>query len=378
MREPKIYRTGYELCSVNILQAPISYIDHRGEIDPKIWLCDRKVYPVIVAPMGAVTNEYNYKVWLEHGFICVVPRTVDFEKRLTICRETFCSFSLKEAEQLKDIFTNISPDDRLYICIDIAHGTMNRLYEICKELKEIFHESMVIMTGNVANPNAYKKYCECGISYMRLNIGTGSRCTTACATGVYYPSATLLHNTFRRKKIISPWIRLRKTLCKILHIKTIIEETKIIYDGGIGWYDDIQKAIALGADAVMSGKLFAECEEACGEIGYAVSAEEYEKGNYFVESDFKEESEKTGLLKYRNYAGMSHRSMQKITGGDGGKVSEGIVKPLEVKHTISHWTTNMVSYLTSAMSYAGCLTIPEFREKAKLIINGTGSGTYRK
>ena len=40
---------------------------------------------------------------------------------------------------------------------------------------------------------------------------------------------------------------------------------KIIADGGFNNYDDIIKALALGADYVMCGKIFAQCEEACGE-----------------------------------------------------------------------------------------------------------------
>ena len=95
----KLRKTGYELSDINIVQAPVSYIEHRSECDTMIEMCGRKVHPVIVAPMAAVTDENNYKVWLDNNFICVVPRTVDFEKRLEICKDTFCSFSLEEAEK---------------------------------------------------------------------------------------------------------------------------------------------------------------------------------------------------------------------------------------------------------------------------------------
>ena len=100
MLESKLTRTGYELESVNIVQAPISNIKHRSECDPMVEIGGKKVYPVIVAPMGSVTDEKNYKVWLEHGFMCCVPRTVDYRTRIEISKETFASFSLTESEQL--------------------------------------------------------------------------------------------------------------------------------------------------------------------------------------------------------------------------------------------------------------------------------------
>lgn len=169
----KLKKTGYELESINIVQTPISYIDHRSECDPMIEMCGRKVYPVIVSPMGSVTDENNYKIWLEHGFICCVPRTVDFEKRVEITKETFASFSLTEAETLEKL---IDDGEIHYVCIDIAHGTMNWLYRVCSHLKIKFGNKIVIMTGNVANPEAYRYYANFGIDYMRATIGTGSRC----------------------------------------------------------------------------------------------------------------------------------------------------------------------------------------------------------
>lgn len=169
----KLQKTGYELESINIVQAPISYIDHRSECDPMIDFYGRKIYPVIVSPMGSVTNEYNYKIWLEHGFICCVPRTVDYDKRIEITKETFASFSLSEAESIvKDIDDGV----RHFVCIDIAHGTMRKLYMVCKELKDKLGDNIVIMTGNVANPDAFSYYAINKIDFMRATVGTGSRC----------------------------------------------------------------------------------------------------------------------------------------------------------------------------------------------------------
>ena len=179
MTKSKLTKVGYELSEVNLVQADISFINHRHECNPYVRFenMDKDFYPVIVSPMGAVTNEHNYKTWLDEKFMCVVPRTVGLEKRLEIMYEAFASFSLSEAE---DVLRFVDLKGRTaYVCIDIAHGTMNRLYEVCKCLKQTYGQQMIIMTGNVANPKAYWYYANIGIDYLRLSIGTGSRCVCA-------------------------------------------------------------------------------------------------------------------------------------------------------------------------------------------------------
>ena len=380
--ESKLVKTGYELESVNIVQAPISYISHRSECDPMIEMCDRKVYPVIVSPMGSVTDENNYKIWLDHGFVCCVPRTVDFEKRLEISKETFASFSLTEAETLEE---HIDDGEVHYICIDIAHGTMNWLYKVCGHLKIKFGDKVVIMTGNVANPDAYRYYANFGIDYMRATIGTGSRCTTSCNVGIHYPTATLIDK-----------LRMEKEEWDSCHEG---DSTQIIVDGGIANFDDIQKCIALGAWAVMSGSVFAKAQEACEPIVFlhpdnlnmadAIPAEEYfEKLAELRERSLVLETEdneywaayrKLSQRKpYRLYYGMSTKLAQKKTGGSGKQTSEGIARPIPVEYPIAKWAENMADYMRSCMSYTGCRTIDEMRRETELIVNLSGDKSFRK
>lgn len=380
----KLTEVGYELEDVNIIQTPISYIDHRSECDPYIEMCGRKVYPVIVAPMGAVTNEHNYKTWLEHGFICVVPRTVDLDKRIQITKETFVSFSLTEAEKLVN-FVGFDDKKTHYICIDIAHGTMKRLYDVCRKLKDAYGKRIVIITGNVAVPQAYPYYDDNDIDYMRACIGTGSRCTTTSNVGVHYPTATLIDRLRMQKDWAEQWEKKG--------------DTEIIVDGGIKNFDDIQKCLALGAFAVMSGSIFAKAEEACEPIVFlhkdnlnmadAIPAEEY----YEKLEELKKRSDlcerenneywiayrKLSLRKpYRLYYGMSTKKAQKLTGGTGKTTSEGIAKPIMVEYTIKKWAEDMEDYLRSCMSYTGCSDINELRENTQLIVNLSGKNSYWK
>ena len=287
------------------------------------------------------------------------------------------AFSLSEAEQLDELIflhestyayfagENYKPFN---ICIDLAQGSMECLLEVCASLKDKYGDYVNLMTGNIANPETYIEYCKAGIDYVRCSIGTGNRCTTSCAVGVHYGNATLLDeiNSIRKK--------LPKTMKK----------TKVIADGGIDWYDKIQKSIALGADAVMIGKLFAECEEACGEVGYALNENEFSNGNYFASDEYLNSKDyifQTSRIEYkpyRMYRGMSHRSAQKLIGGDGSKVSEGICKPVRVKYKLPELIENINAYLRSCMSYTNSETIDDLKMAEVVILGGSGKANYSK
>lgn len=341
----KLIKIGYDLSDISIVQTPISPIKHRNECNPYRMIAGKEMYPVIVSPMASVTNEKNYQIWLDNKFMCVVPRSVDINTRISLFNDVFVSFSLDESETVllsKDVIdTMLNTDKKMYICIDIAHGTMSRLYELCKNLKKIYSDRIEIMTGNVATPEAYAFYADAEIDYMRCFIGSGSRCTSSANGGTFYPRATLLDeiNDARIK-----W--------ELDHNCT--SPTKIIADGGIKNFDDIQKCLALGADFVMCGNIFAKSEEACGEIYY--------------------DNNKS----YREYFGMSCRTAQRLMGGLGNKTSEGISRPVLVEYPIAKWADNMKSYLISTMSYAGCYDLDEFRNNTEIIINYSGDKAYRK
>ena len=383
----KLKNIGYELRDVAVMQAPVSFVNHREEANPFVNICNREVYPIFVAPMGSITDQHNYKTWIENKLTPVVPRTVQkseanpdgltFEERMKIAKETFVSVSLKEAqkevqeyllEQARYLAENpdcgLYPGDTYYICIDIAHGTLSELYDVCKLIKRVYGKQVVIMTGNIANPAAYSFYADAGVDFCRVGIGGGSRCTTSCNVSVHFPTATLLDMLNEERKAYA-------------HSHNGNAPTKIIADGGIGWFDDIQKALALGADAVMCGRIFAECEEACGPIYWSRNEQTACQEDCRVYEPVNTVGE--GWKKYREFWGMSSKTAQILTGGSGCKTSEGINKPVEVKYPVAKWIDNMQSYLRSCMTYTNSRTIKELRENAQVIIlGGSGDAAYRK
>jgi IMP dehydrogenase len=339
--------------------------------------------------MASVTDQNNYKTWIENKLTPVVPRSVQksennpdgltFDERMELAKDTFVSVSLKEAQnellnyllnQVQYTGENLGTGkyfDKHYICIDIAHGTLSELYDICKKIKSTYGDIVEIMTGNVANPAAYSFYADAGIDWMRATIGSGSRCTSSANVSIHYGTATLLDQLNEERKAYA-------------HSHNGNAPTKIIADGGIGWFDDIQKALALGADAVMAGKIFAECEEACEPIYYSMCFNTATEIKIYPKTENEiEHWTSDGYKKFRDYYGMSSRRAQKITGGDGNKTSEGIDRPVEVKYPVAKWVDNMQSYLRSCMTYTNSHTIKELRENAQVIIlGGSGDAAYRK
>lgn len=394
----KLKKVGYELRDVAIVQAPVSFTNHRGDVDPYVTICKRKVYPIFVSPMASVIDQHNYHIWIDNGLTPVIPRSVQksennpngltFEQRMIYAKDTFVSISLKEAQtellhylELANKVKPFSERDKhyLHICIDIAHGTLSELYDVCKKIKSLYGDTVEIMTGNVANPAAYSFYADAGVDWCRLSVGTGSRCTSSANVGVHYPSATLIDDINEQRKAYA-------------HSHNGNAPTKLILDGGVGWFDDIQKALCLGADAVMCGKIFAECDEACEPVFTAKSLEDAMNGKRNLSASVYgdeiqvdemscEKMRACGYRIFRDYYGMSSKRAQKQISDDKTKLktSEGIDRPVEVKYPVAKWVDNMQSYLRSCMTYTNSHTIKEMQENAQVIIlGGSGDAAYRK
>jgi hypothetical protein len=173
----------------------------------------------------------------------------------------------------------------------------------------------------------------------------------------------------------------------------LMKITKVIADGGIGWFDDINKALSMGADAVMIGKCFAECEEACGEIKWSLNEDDYAIGNWFTTEEkdrwiklidnceFERKQDEIDPLKlkpFRDYYGMSTKRAQGETKSNGVRTSEGINKPVAVKYPVAKWLNNVEAYLRSAMTYTNSKNIKEFNNSHCVILGGNSYGSFAK
>ena len=338
------------LKEITIIPAKISDIDSRSECNPYYG----EILPLFTAPMSAVVGVNSWKDYMKNKINPIIPRNVSLEKRLNFLSNTtmFVSFSLSEIQQqfIDKDYTDYN--GQFHILIDIANGNMRKMFDLVKQLKEKY-EDIVIMAGNIANPETYEEYCKAGIDYCRVGIGGGSGCNTSTFLGVHYPMGSLLKCcNFVKNRLID---YNKKTIYNNYPDK-IIKITKIIADGGIKGYSDIIKCLALGADYVMCGSIFAKMKESEAKIFESL------KGD-----------------KYKKFYGMSTPKAQIELGGDGSKATEGNETLIPVEYTMEEWIDNFESYLKSAMSYCGKRTLEEFVGKVKTeVMSGDSVNSINK
>lgn len=352
----------YSLDDYVIVPSVTSRINSRLECNPYIY---DKVYPIFTAPMSSVINENNYKIFQKAGIRTIIPRNVDIEVRLKLMCETFVAMSLSEFETyFCDKNSKLNSVVTVYhICIDIANGHMQRLFDLGYKAKSIYGDNLQLMAGNIANPQTYIEYAKAGFDYIRVGIGNSHVCTTSANSGIHYGLASLLQECYDWKTYVKDSFN-KMDKCMFRSIP------KIIADGGFQNFDQINKALAFGADYVMLGEIFAKTLEACGEIKYK------RLGDFMIYRDgpFQEYVRNQPIDKvkdmecYREYYGMSTKRAQTEISGNSSKTAEGISKIVPIEYTLEGWLDNFSHYLRSAMSYCNSKTLNEFKENARLEI----------
>ena len=310
---------------VTLVPAVFSEIRSRKEIN---YLTQDGKLPLFVAPMNTVVDSKNIDTFLNVGFEVCVPRGIVNTNVLA-----FTSFGLDEIEKI--VTDNGYLPKR--VLIDIANGHSIRLYEVSKKIKEQYKE-IILMVGNVANPKTFEEYAKIGVDYIRLSIGSGNVCTTACNTAIFYPSASLVSECADIKYANN-------------------YDIKIVADGGFKTYKDIIMALALGSDYVMLGSMISKSLEACGD-SYVVNGRDYVK---ITKSEALSYFNEGGEI-YKIYIGMSTKTTQRSWGRkeEDLRTSEGITLYNKVEYKIGGWVENFSDYLRSAMSYTDKKELSDF------------------
>ena len=326
----------YSLEDITIVSSIVTDIKSRKECNPyrKGLEGQENFFPIIASPMENVVDEEKWSKYWECGISCIIPRTIPkgytkeswLERRFELCCRVFCAFGLNEASWLLENSFDYCPSGstlyfseggKIYVLIDIANGTMQEEIDLGKKLKRKFGDGIVLMGGNISNPETYLLYDSAGFDFLRCSVGTGSACLSSVQTGINYPMASLIDSISEIKYRYSG-------------------HTKIIADGGLRNFRDIIKCLALGADYAMLG----------GQLAKAAVLDGESVGDKVV------------------FAGMSTKEMQRKMGNSNIKTSEGKVFEVTKEYTLSGWTENFDSYLRSAMSYCDARSLKEFREKA--------------
>ena len=326
----------FDLKDITIIPSIISEISSRKECITHI----KGRLPLMAAPMDTVVCIDNLNAFISNDITPCLPRGQHMDNSCLYNDEIFHSFGLGEIEeQLNEIknnyFSMFEYNKYFYnypkILIDIANGHMAKLVDIVKEIKRIF-PNIELMVGNVAHPLTFKNLAMAGADYIRCSIGTGAGCTTAANVAINYPLGSLIYEC-RQEKNKGNF------------------DTKIVADGGMQGYDDIIKALALGADYVMIGSLFNKAMQSAG-FNYLWGI----KLNYNIARTLW----KWGFPIKKKYRGMSTKAVQRSWGKTKLITAEGITKYQKIEYNLSQWVENFEDYLRSNMSYCNSKTLDDF------------------
>jgi IMP dehydrogenase/GMP reductase len=305
--------------------------------------------PLFTAPMDTVVDLSNMRYFLANGINVTLPRTITYDSFLEntkvntsiFTQNLFISLGLQDME--KHYKTNFKVFHRdAHILIDVANGHMQKIVDIAREVRRL-RPDIKLMVGNIANPEAYAWYAKnhC-VDFIRVGIGNGNGCLTTKQSGVGYPGASLIQETYKVKQ-------------DFIKNNVAGKVPAIVADGGMKDYVDVIKALALGADYVMIGSIFNKAFESCAK-NYVFYIPVNDKiANYCFDH-------KIPVMKH--FRGMSTKEAQKAMGKTSFKTSEGVTRYRKVEYRLQGWVENFEHYLRNAMSYANARTLEDFIGKA--------------
>ncbi len=201
--------------------------------------------PVLSSPMDTVTGIEMAETLSKLGCLGILNR---FDSSLNVVLDKKSKINVKSVSiSLNTGFDVIEKlvDKKMIICIDTANANNKEVLKKCEAIKKKFDTKIII--GNIAHGKTLQDLENSGADAVRVGIGSGSVCTTSIQTGIGIGQVSSLLNVYFNRKI------------KNLKIK-------IIADGGIKSPGDIAKAIALGADVVMLGRMLSGTKETPGEV----------------------------------------------------------------------------------------------------------------
>jgi IMP dehydrogenase len=223
------------------------------------------------------------------------------------------------------------------IVVDTAHGHSAGVLRAVERIKRLSN-SVEVIAGNVATPEAAEALIEAGADAVKIGIGPGSICTTRVVAGVGVPQFTAVLETAEA--------------CRARGVPAIA-------DGGVRTSGDIAKAIAAGADAVMIGSLFAGTDESPGEVFL------YQGRSYKAYRGMGS----IGAMR----RGSADRYFQEDVGDAEKLVPEGIEGRVAYKGPVAQVIHQLIGGLRAGMGYVGAATIAELQANTRFRrITGAG------
>lgn len=299
---------------ISLIPTAVSRIKSRTDANTASeFLGEKLSVPVLSSPMESVTGIEMAKELSRLGCLGIVNR---FDSSLDeVLHDQKNGVNLKAVSVALN--TPMETVEKLaaknfIICIDTANANNKAVLCRTEEIKKQYNVRIIV--GNIAHGASLEQLESAGADAVRVGIGSGSVCTTSIQTGIGIGQVSSLLNVL--------FSRSDKKL-----------KIKVIADGGIKSAGDVAKAIALGADVVMLGRMLSGTKETPGEV-----------------------IKYNGQLwkKYRGSASFGVKMRNEFIEGEETMVAyKGIVKNV---------IDGISDGLRSSMSYMDCLTIDELRK----------------
>lgn len=220
------------------------------------------------------------------------------------------------------------------LCIDSSEGYSAWQEKTLKWIRDTYGDTVKVGAGNVVDGEGFRFLAECGADFVKIGIGGGSICITRETKGIGRGQATAVIDVVKARDEYFKETGIYVPVCS---------------DGGIVYDYHMTLALAMGADFLMLGRYFARFDE-------SPSNKVMIKGSYMKE--------------YWGEGSARARNWQRYDMGGDKKLSfvEGVDSYVPYAGPLHDNVGLSLAKIRSTMCNCGCLTLDEFKEKAKLTV----------
>lgn len=335
-------------------------VSSRSECSTKTLLFGRSLdHPVVPANMDTITEQAMLAAIFNTGGIAFIHRFMSIKDQFNMVKHAllsdyqfaiewnespaFIPFTIGMKENLPDVWNTLAPlvyhygEDQAVVrtinclLLDVAHANSKQVVDRINEIRVQYAGPLIV--GNVATYDGVRRLIDAGVDGVKVGIGNGSICSTRLVTGHGVPQVTALQEADRARS----------------HAGLGYSDFAIISDGGCNYYGDVVKALSLGANLVMTGKLFAGCTETPGMM--------------------INNSQGIPSKLYRGMASWEAQNERQFS----GKTAEGVSHVVPIKGSAVNIVSDIQGAIRSALSYSGVTTIEDMYRNAEFIVQ-TSSG----